>query len=77
VKFFDLVPLNTHKKAAVKRDNERIAPTSTSPESQTVCGSSFASKLIVLIKSVGPPPIRSLISGGTLLNFRVALRDFA
>src|SRR5262249_28198642 len=41
---------------------ERTALTLTSPESQTVCGSSLASKFTVLIKSAGPPAVRSLIS---------------
>src|SRR5215471_18082778 len=41
---------------------ERMALTFTSPEDQTTCGSSFASNVIVLIKSAGPPAVRSLTS---------------
>ena len=41
---------------------DRIALTLTSPDDHTVCGSSFASNVIVLIRSAGPPAVRSLIS---------------
>jgi hypothetical protein len=48
---------------------DRIALTFTSPEDQTTCGSSFGSKVIVLIKSAGPP--------GAILGLGVALRNLA
>src|SRR5215471_4970779 len=41
---------------------ERMALTFTSPRDHTICGSSFGSKVIVLINSAGPPAVRSLIS---------------
>jgi hypothetical protein len=41
---------------------ERIALTLTSPDDQTVWGSFVGSKVIALIRSAGPPAVRSLTS---------------